>query len=51
MRLLFWSGQGFTEPGLEPEGRFEAAGARYQAPDDVALALLAKSTQALTRGA
>src|SRR5690606_15881849 len=25
MRLLFWSGQSFDEPGLEPEGTFKAA--------------------------
>lgn len=29
IRLLFWSGQGFDEPGLTPEGKFRAADARY----------------------
>lgn len=29
MRLLFWSGQSFEEPGLQPEGSFKAAEARY----------------------
>src|SRR5215831_15140840 len=29
VRLLFWSGQSFDEPGLEPEGSFKAAEARY----------------------
>ena len=29
IRLLFWSGQGFDEPGLKPEGKFKAAEARY----------------------
>ena len=29
MRLLFWSGQSFDEPGLLPEGSFKAAEARY----------------------
>ncbi len=29
IRLLFWSGQSFDEPGLEPEGTFKAAEARY----------------------
>jgi len=29
MRLLFWSGQSFDEPGLHPEGSFRAAEARY----------------------
>lgn len=28
-RLLFWSGQSFDEPGLKPEGSFQAAEARY----------------------
>lgn len=29
IRLLFWSGQGFGEPGLKSEGKFKAAEARY----------------------
>ena len=29
MRLLFWSGQSFDEPGLQPEGTFKAAEARF----------------------
>jgi hypothetical protein len=29
VRLLFWSGQSFDEPELEPEGSFKAAEARY----------------------
>lgn len=29
VRLLFWSGQSFDEPGLHPEGSFKAAEARY----------------------
>src|SRR5690606_1180618 len=29
VRLLFWSGQSFDEPGLRPEGSFKAAEARY----------------------
>jgi len=35
VRLLFWSGQSFTEPGLKPEGSFKAAEARYAAVDQV----------------
>ncbi|OAI53295.1 hypothetical protein AYO47_05150 [Planctomyces sp. SCGC AG-212-M04] len=31
VRLLFWSGQSFDEPGLAPEGTFKAAEARYTA--------------------
>jgi hypothetical protein len=29
VRLLFWSGQSFDEPGLTKEGKFKAADARY----------------------
>lgn len=29
VRLLFWSGQSFEEPGLASEGKFKAAEARY----------------------
>lgn len=29
VRLLFWSGQSFEEDGLQPEGKFKAAEARY----------------------
>lgn len=29
IRLLFWSGQSFEEPGLAPEGSFKAAEVRY----------------------
>lgn len=29
VRLLFWSGQSFDEPGLQPEGSFKAAEARF----------------------
>ncbi len=35
VRLLFWSGQSFREPGLKPEGSFKAAELRYTAPDQV----------------
>ncbi|MFZ2682058.1 MAG: DUF1801 domain-containing protein [Patescibacteria group bacterium] len=31
VRLLFWSGQSFKEPGLKSEGSFKAAEARYTA--------------------
>jgi hypothetical protein len=30
VRILFWSGQSFDEEGLEPEGTFKAAEARYK---------------------
>ena len=35
VRLLFWSGQSFEETGLEKEGSFKAAEARYTAVDQV----------------
>lgn len=35
IRLLFWSGQSFDEPGLFPEGSFKAAEARYTAIEQV----------------
>lgn len=35
IRLLFWSGQSFDEPGLAPEGTFKAAEARYTAHDQI----------------
>ena len=36
VRLLFWSGQSFDEPGLKPEGSFQAAEARYTSADQIA---------------
>jgi len=35
VRLLFWSGRSFAEPGLAPEGKFQAAEVRYTAADQV----------------
>lgn len=35
IRLLFWSGQSFDEPGLKPEGSFKAAEARYTSTEQV----------------
>jgi len=35
VRLLFWSGQSFDEPGLMAEGSFKAAEARYTSTDQV----------------
>ena len=35
IRLLFWSGQSFDEPGLKPEGSFKAAQARYTCEDEI----------------
>jgi hypothetical protein len=35
IRLLFWSGQTFEEPGLANEGKFKAAEARYTNVEEV----------------
>jgi len=35
IRLLFWSGQSFDEPGLAPEGTFKAAEARYTSVGEI----------------
>lgn len=35
VRLLFWSGQSFEEAGLQNEGKFKAAEARYTSSEEV----------------
>jgi hypothetical protein len=35
IRLLFWSGQGFDEKGLQPEGSFKAAEVRYASVEQI----------------
>lgn len=35
IRLLFWSGQSFEEDGLQNEGKFKAAEARYTSVEEV----------------
>jgi hypothetical protein len=35
VRLLFWSGQSFDEPGLAPEGSFKAAEVRYTSAEQI----------------
>jgi hypothetical protein len=35
VRLLFWSGQSFDESGLQKEGSFKAAEARYTSPKEI----------------
>jgi hypothetical protein len=42
VRLLFWSGQSFDEPGLTKEGTFKAADARYTSADQVNTVELAR---------
>jgi hypothetical protein len=45
VRLLFWSGQSFEEPGLAPEGKFKAAEARYKTVEDIDTKALGKWLQ------
>lgn len=40
VRLLFWSGQSFEEDGLQPEGSFKAAEARYTSVKQIDTELL-----------
>ncbi|HET9825812.1 MAG TPA: DUF1801 domain-containing protein [Chitinophagaceae bacterium] len=35
VRLMFWSGQSFDEPDLQPEGNFKAAAVRYTAVEQI----------------
>ncbi|MBP7080591.1 MAG: DUF1801 domain-containing protein [Rhodocyclaceae bacterium] len=42
VRLLFWSGQSFSTPGLDPEGKFKAAEARFSSAEQVNLELIRK---------
>jgi hypothetical protein len=42
VRLLFWSGQSFGEPGLSPEGSFKAAEVRYTAASQIEQADLSR---------
>ncbi len=35
IRLLFWSGQSFEEEGLQNEGKFKAAEARYESVREI----------------
>jgi hypothetical protein len=42
VRLLFWSGQSFNEDGLQNEGSFKAAEARYTSADQINVKDLAR---------
>jgi hypothetical protein len=42
VRILFWSGQSFDEPGLAPEGTFKAAQARYKDVSEIKVTALRK---------
>lgn len=35
VRLLFWSGNSFDEPGLKKEGGFQTAGVRYTSAEEI----------------
>lgn len=35
VRLLFWSGQSFSTPGLAPQGKFKSAEKRYSSISDI----------------
>lgn len=45
VRLLFWSGQTFNEPGLQVEGKFKAAEKRYTAAEEIIIADLQRWLQ------
>ncbi len=40
VRLLFWSGQSFSTPGLIPEGKFKAAEVRFASYEQIDLQFL-----------
>ncbi len=40
VRLLFWSGQSFPEPGLAAQGKFKAAEARFREIGEIDRALM-----------
>jgi hypothetical protein len=40
VQLLFWSGQSFASPGLDPEGKFKAAQVRFASVNQVDKAAL-----------
>lgn len=42
VQLLFWSGQSFDEPGLEPEGTFKASQMLYTSTDEIKATVLAR---------
>jgi hypothetical protein len=48
VRLLFWSGRSFDEPGLTDEGSFKAAEARYTAVRQIDLPLMRRWLQKAT---
>jgi hypothetical protein len=42
VRLLFWSGQSFETPGLDPSGTFKAAEARFRTLPNINAALIGR---------
>ncbi len=49
IRLLFWSGQSFEEPDLQPEGSFKAAEIRYTQVSQISPAELCRWLQKLRK--
>lgn len=45
MRMLFWSGQSFNDPLLQPEGKFKAADIRFNSVDEIPAAAIKKLLQ------
>lgn len=45
IRLLFWSGQSFDEPGLQAEGSFRAAEVRYTTSEQIDAKMLERWLQ------
>jgi len=42
VRLLFWSGQSFDEPGLQNEGKFKAAEVRFTSVKEIKVKVLTR---------
>jgi len=42
LRVIFWTGQSFPTPGLNPEGSFKAAERRFVSPDEIDTELLSR---------
>lgn len=45
VRMLFWSGQSFNDPLLQPEGKFKAADIRFNSVDEIPAAAIKKLLQ------
>lgn len=45
VRMLFWSGQSFNDPLLQPEGKFKAADIRFNSVDEIPVEAIKKLLQ------